>query len=31
MKIVEIEGLIIKSMKFKENSEILTILTKDKI
>ena len=31
MKIVEIEGLIIKSMKFKENSEILTILTKDNI
>ena len=31
MKIVEIEGLIIKSMKFKENSEILTILTKDNV
>lgn len=31
MKIIEIEGLIIKSMKFKENSEILTILTKDNI
>lgn len=31
MKIIEIEGIIIKSMKFKENSEILTILTKDNI
>ena len=31
MKIIEVEGLIIKSMKFKENSEILTILTKDNI